>query len=540
MMKRDDVLRVEDVVFIPPQRDPKMVAGVLKRWVTSETLSRILGVSLEYAEEMLSALSGFAALASLCDEYVEKRRRLGHEPEWVKELPKQVRLYLRTWFVFSDGFDPLGIMPMNRYSGFGYAVEEGGLLEDVEHAFNLFRLGSVRQLAFLSIPPRLEDHQDFHTSGYYYSHTRWAHSLDVAAHMTLIGHNNELPDYLMRHARVAGISHDGMTPAGGDTTKLVDFDAFNEETHYGELFEREGWRDVRDKHGLSERLLFETVNGRGILGGMLDFADKLSYVAYDAYTHTGSLSLAFLYDDNEKLPVEKHYTQGYRRVAETLRDNPLVCSIWDAVAVDVDRDEVYCTDADRLAEFLRLRALLFRDIYYNPYAKSMEFVIGSVVMKFLYENRGITREELVVNGDYWLQDKIDDVVGRFPLSRIRSVLNPRDVLKVETYSDLKEAMQREAELTESGLYVIRESWGGGTGTGTKLKVEHEGTVTPFYEARPDEAREITSLMTIEKPHSVIYIDADIVPPKGKFAEAFAAYRRRRAKSLKSGTSRKTR
>jgi len=165
MMKRDDVLRVEDVVFIPPQRDPKMVAGVLKRWVTSETLSRILGVSLEYAGEMLSALSGFAALASLCDEYVEKRRRLGHEPEWVKELPKQVRLYLRTWFVFSDGFDPLGIMPMNRYSGFGYAVEEGGLLEDVEHAFNLFRLGSVRQLAFLSIPPRLEDHQDFHTSG---------------------------------------------------------------------------------------------------------------------------------------------------------------------------------------------------------------------------------------------------------------------------------------------------------------------------------------------------------------------------------------
>ena len=55
------------------------------------------------------------------------------------------------------------------------------------------------------------------------------------------------------------------------------------------LLHGEDWERLRDRYRVNERLLIDTVQGKGMLGALLDIADKLSYLSADvrAYVDCG-------------------------------------------------------------------------------------------------------------------------------------------------------------------------------------------------------------------------------------------------------------
>ena len=110
--------------------------------------------------------------------------------------------------------------PSLTHAGFGYSVAEDSFIDRAINAFGLWRLNHVHQLGFLQDPDTTPEDRPFQPR---FMHTRFLHSLDVAALAATIVYNNqafftERPSYAKTMV-LAALTHDVLTPAGGDTTK---------------------------------------------------------------------------------------------------------------------------------------------------------------------------------------------------------------------------------------------------------------------------------------------------------------------------------
>lgn len=328
------------------------------------------------------------------EDYVSHRLRTGQEPDWMDTLPMSAQRRMRFDFAIQNE-DPLAIVPMYRHTGLSYMVRDGGLCEDLERLFELRRLQDVRQLGFLQAP---------WFAGLAYGseiseHNRFLHSLDVMAIATVIAHNLGLDERLMNTVRTAAFSHDMGTPAGGDSVKAVDPPAFDEDARYPELIERFDYRPVFKRHGVDRELLFETIMNRGLLGEVLDIADKLAYVARDLHACEPYLNYGL-----------KHMDQyGLESLFSILQLNPNVCGLWDAVENIGDRAVI--SDPSRLAVFLRVRTLLFRELYYHPNARFGEYLVSRMLVKALYDKGTLTRDQLIEMRDFELERILDEEYG---------------------------------------------------------------------------------------------------------------------------------
>lgn len=421
------------------------------------------------------------ALDSLQNQYNDHRiRNKGGEPEWIHRLDTECRRSLRVHFMHSDGVDPLSIVPFLPNAGFGYVVHEDGLIHDAVRTFRLFRLNGIRQLAFLHAPvPCAEDEYRIEEM---FPHTRYVHSLDVAATATLIVANNPQLTPHLHNARFAGITHDALTPAGGDSTKLVDLDVFDEDKHYPLLFEHPEWPELRDKYFLSESILREAVLGNGIVGRVLDTADKIAYIGRDARNY-----LSQYYSSGDP-----SYQKAFSAISSLVKDNPYICSIWDSV--QVEDNQLVMGDCDRLGKFLLLRAYMFRELYYNPNARLLEYVMATALIKYMYVHKLVTREELLIHDDQWLERKMDEVVGiSYWLTTFRSI---HDHLSYESFGTIDEARCRVSEFDsdESTLSII-DDFRCLTKTGAdKFLVKKDGRIMTFAEACPEQTHELEAML----------------------------------------------
>ena len=111
-----------------------------------------------------------------------------------------------------------GIIDRLPETGIGYVIEVGYLM-DAYVAFNMERLRGVAQLARLGDP----DNKPLKTIlAETFTHTRLNHSLDVCVLATIVGTNLKLSRAQMNALQLATLTHDIRTPAGGDTTKMID------------------------------------------------------------------------------------------------------------------------------------------------------------------------------------------------------------------------------------------------------------------------------------------------------------------------------
>ncbi len=368
---------------------------------------------------------------ALRDLYNEHCFRKGQEPGWVKHLSASMRHEMHYGWLTGDYFEPFGILPHRRDLGFAFAVKSDGMVHDVCIALNVFRLDGIKQLGFLHDPVVNNDGADIGLAMRFH-HTRFMHSLLVMATVSLIGKQVGLSEYEIKHLQIAALTHDVLTPAGGDSVKPIDFAGFDEDAHYAEVFHNNPeWEQVRNQYELDEALLTSIVGGQGVLGQLLDIADKTSYVAHD-------LDAFLMMTDPRKYSwiVPPQGLLDIWNLREAIE--PETCKLWDKVRI-ID-GQVVITDPRRLAGFLKLRALMFRHLYQNPRARYREQMLSVLILEPFYHEGVVTREQLLKMGDYELEQLLGQLTG-LPDFRIE-MSHTWHAPDIESFPDLEHALAR--------------------------------------------------------------------------------------------------
>ena len=480
-------LRLGDIVFLP-----KPAALDTHRKLGAEI--RRNGILPEVLPPEMQAVPDVMVLAALEPVYESHRLRHHREPSWARKLPLPALSHLRWAYAEGEGNDPLAINLRVPFTGLGYLVSDRGFTRDVVEAFGLFRLHNIRQLGYLH-DPATGPEEDLRV-GFNFSHTRYEHVLNVSAIATLIAANIRLPREEVRHLRAAALTHDTLTPAGGDTVKLVDREAFDEDLHYPEVFERhrQGWEVLRRKYGLRAAKLTAIVQNQGPLGRILDMADKLAYVARDA-----DMYLARYHPAPGYIPP-----RGFGAAMKLTRSDPLICGWWDSVRLV--EGNLAITDTERLVKFLKLRAYLFRDLYYNPSARFMEHAIVSVMVRHMYRKGELSRDDLLRMTDLDLGNLLDRTLG---VGMFNFPLWPSDRARVETFRTRTEAERRERDVLagDPARLSFIEEFAGATSSGAKLPVLWNGRVMPLYEAHQQAAEDIADILAVSEPVRLYYFSA---------------------------------
>ena len=413
-----------------------------------------------------------------------------YEPYWMNALPPFARRYLRYSYAITEGTDPLAIVPKFPFMGFGYVLPDTGMASDAIQVFNLHRLSGIKQLSFLH-DPVLKEH-DRSVGALMFEHTRYCHVLDVHAVANIIATNIKLDEQSSNIVNTAGISHDALTPAGGDSVKLIDPAMFDEDAHFPELLVGDVWEEYRQRFNIDRDILVKTILGEGLLGRILDVADKSSYLARDVN--------AYLMRTGAKKDARN--TNLYT-VADIVSNDPYVCALWESARLC--KGSLVFGNIDRVSQFLKLRALMFRGLYYNPYSRFFEYLIGKGVVKYLYENKFVTLKELLEQQDYWIERKIDEVLGTYSMmGRFHNLENSR----IEEYPDVASATRRAREFdADPSMVVIIDAFKSVTGNGVhKFLVRKNNRTCTFAEARPKDAEEIESIMTFPQMVRLYFFD----------------------------------
>jgi len=373
----------------------------------------------------------------------------------------------------------------------GYAIHEG-IVTDVARAYDLYRLERVRQLGLLEDP---ETESENIPMAFKFEHSRLLHSFDVMVCAMLLAWNNR--EWFEKHPGyrdtllVAALTHDVLTPAGGDTVKAIDPPMFDEDLLYPNVFERASVRAVCNSYGIDTRLLTQTVQGEEVLGCLLDIADKLAYTARDLYEFAGIGIGDSGWDERAPLRHEIEKCVGH-----TLG----ICSLWHEISVN--NQGVVCSSPERLGAFLRARALMFRNLYTHPEARYHESLVMRTLVSFLYETGRLTRDALLSMDDIDLSFKIIELIGHD--NRLtRGAYRPT----YSAYESQAAAERRERELIALGKrFVQTEDVSSSFNSGTHFLVAAQHGTRPFEDACPREAVEIAELGRPIDPIRVYYLE----------------------------------
>ncbi len=303
--------------------------------------------------------------------------------------------------IWEENSDSLGVeivTPQFPLSSIGYLLESDTPLAQIIHGFKLGRLSGIRQLGFLTQPVSLREENLFMLE--HFPHNRFTHSLDAATLMALMLENNHhrFTEVECLHGFIATLLHDHGTPAGGDTTKLLNPEDFDEDLHFALAFECPEAQEALTQHGLEPQLLTAIVQERNLLGKIKDIADKLAYICRDAHT--------FLHGT---YVTTKTGEVSYQGVEQILASKQLIGDLWQDVMI-VD-DKIVFANPVRLIMALLLRVVLTSDLYYNPLSRSYGFVISQAIMRQMYNVGALSRKELLRMVDADLAHEMESWTG---------------------------------------------------------------------------------------------------------------------------------
>ncbi|MBX4197736.1 HD domain-containing protein [Candidatus Parcubacteria bacterium] len=451
------------------------------------------------------------AFSELIGMYREHFTETQSNPVWFERLDPVLRRHLSSWYgLFGDIYEPLSITPCVPLAGFGFTVLEEGIAEDVVRSLGLFRLGGIRQLGFLHTPRVTSDALQAYMP--VYSHTRYLHIMCVYALANLMAENNHLSELEKNTLLVAALTHDARTPAGGDSTKRINHTLFDEDASFEAVYKLPGWPGLRERYGLCEKLLFRTIMGEGKLGRLLDLADKAAYIAFD--------TARFLDSGTPSAAVSE--------IRTVLNEDSLVCGLWDAA--NVEGEQVIISDPERLHRFLRLRAGMFKGLYYNPASRFLEDTLARMLISYLLEKGVVTPGTLLQMGDGHLEQLIDQVTG---IPGLMAGIVTHQATRVETFQTLSQAEAREAELAlDQGIMTHIESmlWLTKSGAKSFLVRGKNKQVATFAEAYPEQTVKIEEGLKDIPP---VRLYAFSIRHSGLPNEIVRRLRKRREKRIKN-------
>ncbi|MEK7648708.1 MAG: hypothetical protein AAB400_02185 [Patescibacteria group bacterium] len=506
----DTPIDYDDIIFLPHELyQPKTLNHEMRRAYRNERLKKIIPRSwtLDWqheAEEKHLAhhrvsgtlMRNTSFLNELRAEYAGFRRQMHAEPSWINTLPKKIRGDIRRYWHAVEYEDPECIVPFMPFSDVRYLVREGGICTHAIRSCALYRLGHIRQLGNLHDPIVFEE--GFAALGQRFGHTRYQHVHDVSALITLMGLNNGIEHRLLSHLRISALIHDGLTPAHGDGTKAIDPERFDEDAFIAALLTGAEWEEFRDRYGISKSLLVDIVQHRHNLGVMLDYADRIAYVSRDLE--------AYLMRYHKYLRVNK--SRDYQMLLEIVKRDPQVCSLWDTIRLDAS-GAVYCDNPEKLEQFLRVRILMFRALYYNPHARFMEYFVSRAITGVLYKKGLLTHEALLRMGDF----ELDGIIGNV-LNDPYTMAFPSDFgeAHLKRFANREEAACFEADLKRQGIIItLLDDVDRKIRSGTKYRVKNaRGDIAAFHTLYSHQAAALERLCIIPNPFAVYWIENNAV------------------------------
>ena len=319
--------------------------------------------------------------------------------DWWSALPKTIKA---DFCHFAWREQATLIVPSLERTGIGYIILEDGFIDQTITALRVFRLSTIKQLAYLT-DPVIHYLNGGTARAVTFDHTRFLHSLDVLAIATCIGWNIGLRDAKLRCLQFAALTHDILTPAGGDATKRISPVELDEDANFRKVFDLNGFAKIEMKYQLDRDLIFATIQNDGLLGQILDIADKLAYVSRDLpcyLIHNEPKNL-----ERELLPNE------YGKLTQITKHTPMLCSVWDSFRRV--GNNIVSNSPKRLADFLFVRILLFRQFYANPAGRFHEATSIRLALEHLLKQGAISVHQLLEMGDRSLEHLLGKVLGCF-------------------------------------------------------------------------------------------------------------------------------
>ena len=212
-------------------------------------------------------------------------------------------------------------------------------------------------------------------------------------------------------------------PAGGDSVKRVDPKNLDEEENFSLVMEQSGLVESWvERFGFQLDLAQQCVRGEGLLGRILDVVEKLSYTAQDCYA----------------IGMERP-----GKIRSLCTAYPLIMDVWQDIRFTEDRTAFAFTNAQRLSNFILLRAYEYDEFLFNPYSRAFDLFLKKKVQP-LYDSGAVTKKDLLTQGDSWLHGVLRQ---DYPWE-IKAYIEP-DLLAWRRVGTKEEADKIQAELGDS-------------------------------------------------------------------------------------------
>ncbi|TSC84908.1 MAG: hypothetical protein G01um101413_292 [Parcubacteria group bacterium Gr01-1014_13] len=280
---------------------------------------------------------------------------------------------------------------------------EPGLVSDAMTRLNLLRMDDIHQLQVLTVA-EISDTLNNLELPHRFLHKRLVHNLRAGALHGLIAKQCSLSEKEIAVGVLAECMHDNFTCAGGDSWKGINHQQtiFDEDDQFAEKIFRyynPGWRWLCLKHGFNPehtaQEMQEIVDGHGLRGQIHEIADTASYMLGD---------LAEIKKAHERVGGLK-----FQEIILASEDKDNKWDIWNHLKVEAG--QLVATDRWVLENFLRLRVMLWKNLYQNPATKFLELLGREVVYPYLLSRKRIHLVELPKQTDTWLHNLVEQEMG---------------------------------------------------------------------------------------------------------------------------------
>lgn len=318
------------------------------------------------------------------------------------------------------------------YSDFKRWVPEDSIYEEALNKIPaLNRLNGIKALSFLSyVGPKPKE-------AYFveFTHTRLDHTLTVALIGEEILKQNGIPKDQINLYIVAALLHDIATPAYGDATKQVDMKNLHEEDHWWDVLDQKG-KDFVVQYGTKE-MIDNIIKNQGMLGKVLDIADRITYTMKDMGGIQISIPL-----------VSEPFNPYLAELDNIISKNPKLGNIYKEVGVDQKKQDVFFNNADNLNIFLNLRAHLYQKLYLYPTNQARDFLIAKAIAQIYSkdENAILSPEKLRKISDYDLMHVLADYYKRHAIGMHPLLTNWSP--EFERFDSMDRAKKKEKELKQ--------------------------------------------------------------------------------------------
>ena len=395
------------------------------------------------------------------------------------------------------------------YSGLRAFVKEGSIYSQTARHFNVWRTSELKQLGYLSALGSNLDDKYFTT----FKHDRFDHMLVTAAINEAVLRGANLPEQQIRTGIVAGMIHDTAMPAGGDAMKLLEPDALSEEDHWKDVATEKDWQFLKDNNLCPEEI-DRAIHNEGIVGDVLDKADRLSYTMKDLFNLGASARQPHRLITRE-WQMYHPYDPYYTDFDDIINEDPNVGDIYKEIGIDCPTGEVYFSDQDRLGRFLKLRAMMTQRVYSHPVNQGRDQMLVAIVRPLYGKQidaqmlRTMTDKDLdLVVGKYY-RDKdagVDITDWRFGQWKA----------SFRRFETKDEACQFESELRQGDQQlVIGQKRVKSFQTGEAYLVQTEHGRLPFGEVDQKTAADLSVISKQNVGHYVYFVDGSEDTPTNR-------------------------